>query len=200
MATYNRIFGIGLNASNVIKIYTSAAPTEAMSLKAWDDSNCNSTTKAIFTGTSGNSNEPMVIAKQTTSGLPGDSWVNSVTKTSGGATANKLKGDTYYVNFPNTNQTQYFNIALLLPYDLTLGDYNFTLQVVGYFTSSTVTFTWYFNNQTNGGNDSATQWTEWGSSYGIYYTGSGSSTTQLNPIILPSSGSVVSDEGWIQIS
>lgn len=197
MATYNKITGGGnYNASKVIKITFSVAPNEAAKLKAWDDSDCDTTTKLFFTGTTGNGNEPCIIAKETTSGLPGTNWVTAVTKTSGGASSNKLKGDDNYVIFPSTATTQYFNIALLLPSDFTLATYTGTLQVSGYFSSSpTITFS--FNNATNGGTEATPSWTDWGS-YNIYFTGSGSTTTIIKPIIMPSSGNVINEEEWIQ--
>jgi hypothetical protein len=196
MATYNRVAGAGNNnASKVIRVTFSVAPYQAPFLKAWDNSNCNSTTGKVFTGTSGNGNEPVIIAKETTSGAPGSNWVTSVTKASGGANANKLKGDTYYVNFPNTNTTQYFNIALLLPSDFGGDTYTFTLQVGGYFSSSpTITFS--FNNQTNGGTEASPSWTTWGN-YSAYYSSSGSSTSSIIPIFLGGSNTI-NEEMWIQ--
>ncbi|NMB82936.1 MAG: hypothetical protein GYA14_14080 [Ignavibacteria bacterium] len=199
MATYNKIFGGGnYNAQNVIKIVMSNTPAEAPFLKAWDDTDCDSVEKEIFTGTTGNSNEPMIIAKETTSGTSGSNWVTSVTKQSEGASSNKLKGNDNYLVFPNTNTTQYFNIALLLPCDITLGSYTATLQFIGYFSAST-TITWYFNNATNGGTEASPSWSTWGN-YSIYFTGANSSTSTMKAIIIPQSGNAINDEEWIQVS
>jgi len=196
MATYCRVSGAGNNnASYVIRVVFSVAPIRAPFLKAWDNSSCNSTTGKVFTGTTGNGNEPVIIAKETTSGLPGSNWVTNVVKASGGANANKLKGDTNYVNFPNTNTTQYFNIALLLPSDFGADTYTFTLQAGGYFSSSP-TITFAFNNQTYGGTEASPAYTTWGN-YSAYYSSSGSSTSSIIPIYLGGSNTI-NEEMWIQ--
>jgi len=197
---YNKVFGAGNNAYQyVFKIYFDQTIDSAPKLKAWDDSSTNSTSHEVLAGTTGNGNVSMVVAIETTSGAPSSNWASSVSQTSGGASPNRLKGDDAYLLFPNTNQTQYFNLALEVPSDATLGgigtsDHQFTLEVVATYSGTAPNIYFYFNDATAGGSETSPVWTEWLNTMKLYPCASGSSTTEIKSIIRPTSGTIIAPE------
>lgn len=200
MATYKKVAGAGNeNCRYVFRISFSSSIVAEPLLAGWDDGNCNTTNKVFFTGTSGNSNEPMIIVKATTTAAPGNNWVNSVAKTSGGAAANKLRGDTYYIKFPNNSTTQYFNIAFKYPYDISTGDYSGTLQLIAFYQTTQPTITFHFNSQTDNGNETTPYWVEWSDSYSMFWSNNGGNTTTIRPLFIPESGQTIAPETWVQV-
>ena len=197
---YNKVFGAGNNAYQyVFKIYFDQPIDSAPKLKAWDDTTASATTHEVLAGTTGNGNVSMVVAIETTSGAPSSNWASSVSQTSGGTSPNRLKGDDAYLLFPNTNQTQYFNLALEIPYDATTGgtsvtDHQFALQVECTFSGTEPNVTIYYNNATAGGDESSPSWSEWSTTEVLYPCETGSSTTEILNIIATKSGTKFAPE------
>src|SRR3989304_2653063 len=106
--------GTGSTAQNVFRITFSQALSAVPTLEAWDNSNFNTTTLEIFTGTAVNGTKPMLSAVSTTNGAPTSSW-KPTTAAAGGATINRLKGNTNYVNLaaaaPGAGDTVRFNLC-----------------------------------------------------------------------------------------
>ena len=171
MAIPGRVAGAGNNslAVNVIKVVFSEATADIPRLEAWDDYNLNSTSKEIFTGTTGNGNIPMISAVATTDGAPASADWKPTAPVSGGATANRLKGTDYYVNLASAavaaGGAVLFNLCWEIPYDITIdpssSDEHEAVFAIKYsYSGAAPVLTWYFNNADSGGNDSTPVWEE----------------------------------------
>lgn len=92
-------------------------------LEAWDDFKTNSVLHEIFTGTSVNGNIPMLSGVATTNGSPVSNW-KPVAPIPGGATINRLKGSTNYINLSTSfiyeNGGAFFNLCWEVPCDATV--------------------------------------------------------------------------------
>jgi hypothetical protein len=155
------------NTRNVLKIVFSEALALPPKIEAWDnsqefparDSYGATTSKQIFSGTTGNGNIPMLYAVATTSSAPGAEW-KPTSATAGGAVKNRLKGTTNYVIDPTTPRAGEYilvNIGLEVPYDsaLTAGAMDHIIQTRYFFSGAIPTVTFYGNS----GTESAPSWT-----------------------------------------
>lgn len=156
MAIPFKITGAGNNstAQNVLKVTFSQALSSVPRLEAWDDGNLNTVTGTVFTGTSGNGNIPMLAAVATTDTAPSSSW-KPASPTAGGATANRLKGSTNYVNLsasaPGAGGAVRFNVVLEVPSDISApATLNWVLAVRYWYTGTAPTLTWAGNEGTEG--------------------------------------------------
>lgn len=98
-----QLAGAGNNstARNVIGITYSALLSSVPQLQAWDTSALTTILNQVFTGTAGNGSIPMVSAVATSDGAPVSAWKPG-SATAGGATINRLKGSTNFVNLNAT--------------------------------------------------------------------------------------------------
>ena len=131
MAVPLKITGFGnQDARYVLRITFSQDLVDSPNIEAWDNaesypsrtSTGSTIAKEVFTGTTVNGNIPMLYAIATTSETPGDDW-KPTAATAGGATSNRLMGDTSYVTDPTTpdaNDIIYFNLGIEIPYDATV--------------------------------------------------------------------------------
>ena len=156
--------GNGSAAVNVLKIKFSEATSDIPKLEAWDDENFNTVANEIFAGTSGNINKPMLSAVATTDGAPASSW-KPASATAGGATINRLKGSTNYVNLDNApviqNGEVKANLCWEVPYDASVPANMNCVFVVRYsYAGAAPILTWYFNDKVGGGTEGTPVWTQ----------------------------------------
>lgn len=165
MSIPGKVAGAGNNsdAVNVIKVVFSQATSTAPTLEAWDDENFNTVANEIFTGTTGNGSKPMISAVATTDGAPSSAWKPS-SATGGGATINRLKGNTNYVDLAadpiSSSGFVTFNLVWEIPYDAAIPPDLDAVFIIKYSYSGTApVLTWYFNDSDAGGTDSVPVWT-----------------------------------------
>ena len=158
-----KITGAGNNSSaqNVIKIAFSEATSDAPTLEAWDDATISSTAKALFTGSVGNGNIPNLSAVGTTDSAPASDW-KPAAPVAGGATANRLKGSTYYCVLSASpvalGGVITFNVCWELAYDTpeAAAGLEHVLKVKYAYTGAPPILTWSINE----GTESVPVWTE----------------------------------------
>jgi hypothetical protein len=167
MAIPNKVKGAGNNsaAQNVFKIVFSQALSSVPTLEAWDDDTFATVVKEMFAGTSGNGNKPFLSAVATTDAAPASAW-KPASPAAGGATINRLKGNTNYVNLaaspPALGGSVRFNLNWELPSDASVPStttMNGVLAVRYAYSGSAPTLTWQFNDNGAGGTEGAPQWT-----------------------------------------
>ncbi len=172
MGIPGRVAGAGNNsvARYVLKVTFSQALSAPPNLKAWDDFNANSTNHAVFTGTTGNGNIPMISAVATTDAAPANADWKPAAPTAGGATINRLKGDEYYVVLSNAapaaGESVMFNLCWEIPSDCpvpTTDDPDilkavFVVEVT--YSGAPPVLTWWFNDLDAGGSESGQVWTQ----------------------------------------
>lgn len=187
---------------NVLKITFSEATSTAPILTAWDDSNLNSVTNEILAGTSGTSNTSWLKAVETTSGAPGSSWTSSTvslddnSNPAGGP--NALKGNDRFVPCASTasaGSSKLFNIVCYVPSDANSGTsgHTFVLSIRYSYTGTEPTITFYANT----GSEASPTWTEISSGDTIYFAGPDTTSTSVDPVTAPSSGSKIVEEMWV---
>jgi hypothetical protein len=156
--------GNGSDNQNVIKVTFSQNTSNVPTLEAWDDENFNTVANEIFTGTTGNSNKPMLSAVATMESAPIEAW-KPVSVTAGGSTINRMKGNTNYVNLLSAALTGapedvMFNLCWEVPYDASVpADMDFVLIVRYNYSGSAPILSWYFNDYDAGGIELVPVWT-----------------------------------------
>ena len=148
--------GIGqVAAKNVFRINFSEALSAIPELHAWDDFNLDSIANKVFTGTTVNSDLPMIGAIGVSS-APSASWYTSslVAGAAEGA-ASLLKGNTGYclldTTAPIADGEVFFNFDFKFPSDVLPSDtMSFALSLLYNFTGATPTVTWFANEGTEG--------------------------------------------------
>lgn len=134
--------------ANAFRVTFSEALALPPKIEAWDNTQVfpkrvsygATTLKQIFSGTTGNSNKPMLYAAATTSASPGSNW-KPTTATAGSALKNRLKGSTNYVidsTTPGAGESVKFNLGVEVPYDAvtTSGQMDFAVQIRYYFSGN----------------------------------------------------------------
>jgi len=206
MATYTQVTTYEQDISTAVNTNVGAIQfSEAITggrLTAWDDSNHNSTNKEILAGTTGTSNNSWLRAGITAENVSPSEGAGSLpsgwkTQTVTDTTF-QLKGDTYYQTFGAIsagNQVR-FVITCFIPYDTSSGTagHNPVLTVRYTYSGSAPTVTWYWNT----GTESSPTWTEQTSSYSAYFTGPDTTSSSLDLVTAPSSGTKFPEELWFQ--
>ena len=166
MAVPSKVSGGGNNSTNrnVLRIKFSEATSNVPELHAWDDFNLSSITHEIFTGTTGNSNLPMLCAVATTDAAPGASNWKPAGVTAGGATINRLKGNDSFVNLASAAvaalDSVLFNVCWEIPSDASVpADLDNVLAVSFTYSGAAPVLTWYFNDVDDGGTEGTPVWT-----------------------------------------
>lgn len=164
MAIPTKIVGAGNNsaATNVIRIVFSEATSSFPKLLAYDNMSFNSTLNQVFTGTAGNGMISMLSAVATTNTPPVAAW-KPVAATAGGATINRLKGSTSYVNLSNAivpqNGSIKFNLCWEIPSDASIPANLASVLVIEFnFSGAAPVLTWQINSSSDGGTESVPVW------------------------------------------
>ena len=159
-----KVTGAGnYNAANVFRVTFSTALSSAPKIEAWDNSSTFpakdaagvTVAKEVFTGTTGNSNKPMVYAISTTGGAPGANW-KPASATAGSANPNRLKGTTNYITdttTPGAGGSIKFNLGIEVPYDAAVPSnvsMSFLIQVRYSYTGTAPSVTFAANEGTEG--------------------------------------------------
>lgn len=165
MSAPSKIVGGGNNsiAINVLKVLFSEATTDIPVLEAWDDYGFNTTLIELFTGTTINGNIPLLAAVATTDGAPSSDWVPA-SPVAGGATANRLKGNTNYVNLASAalaaDDEVLFNLSWEVPADVTIpSNLSAVITIKFSYSGSAPILTWSFNDNQAGGTEGTPVWT-----------------------------------------
>ena len=191
-------------AQNVFRVTFSQALAAPPTIESWDDATFSSTTKEQFAGTSVNGHKPYVSAVATTDAAPASNWKPS-SAVGGGATANRLKGTTNYVNAsaaaPGSGGTIRFNLDFELPSDMSIPSTSvFGVLAVRYSYSGTApTLTWQYNDAGAGGTESVPVWitiTPGSSGAFIRPTDAGATPSNLS-VTKPSSGVADAAQIWV---
>ena len=184
---------------NVLRFTFSAATSTAPILTAYDDDNFDSVISEILAGTTVTSNSSFLKAVETTSGAPGGAWctvsTNDASNPSGGP--NALKGSDRYVPcsaVAGAGGTKLFNIVSYCPSDVSAGasGHSFAIVMKYTYTTTAPTLTWEINTGTEG----TPVWTTFDSTHTLYFTGSGTTITSIEPVVYPFTGSKVCEEMW----
>lgn len=161
-----KIVGAGNNsdAVNVLRATFSEATSNIPKLMAFDDYNFTTTAKEIFTGTVGNGNKSMLCAIANTDGPPADPAWKPTTAVPGGATANRLKGATSYVNLSsaaiNAGGSVLFNMCWEIPSDASIPSDLFAVVMIEFnYPGSAPVITWEINDNEDGGTEATPSWT-----------------------------------------
>lgn len=158
--------GNASTARNVIKVTFSEALTANPTLEAWDDEGLDSINKPLFVGTTVNGNLSLLSAIATTDSAPPTGW-KPTSYTAGGATSNRLLGDSSYVDLssspPIANGSVTFNLCWELPSDFVvppseLDDHNCMFVVKYSYSGDEPTLTWSVNSETDGGSEGSPFW------------------------------------------
>jgi hypothetical protein len=199
-------------ARNVFRVTFSQTLSAVPTLEAWDDNTYATTANEIFAGTDvmstiHNGSVPLLAAAATTTDTPASDWnpsdISSVV--SGGATINRLKGTTNYVNLastaPNASDTIRFNLCLEIPSDATVPSTSSLTHVVAVryqYTGSAPTLTWEFNDDDAGGTEGTPSWTTItaGGTHIIKHGDSGVASSNIF-VTRPSSGTTEAAETWV---
>ena len=161
-----QVVGAGNNSSaaNPFQVVFSQALSAIPTLEAWDDATFSTTAKEWTAGTGGSGNLPYISAVATTNGAPIANWKPTVL-TAGGATINRLRGTTNYVNLstsiPGAGGSVRFNLDFEIPSDATVPSTNtFGVLAVRYsYSGAQPSLTFQFNDTSAGGTDGAPQFT-----------------------------------------
>ena len=150
-------------AINVIRTTFSEATTDIPTLEAWDNYSFDTVTGELFTGTAGNGNIPMLAAVATTDGAPTSDWV-PVSPIAGGATANRLKGDTNFVNLSSASidaaGVVLFNLNWEVASDVTIPSSLASVITMRFsYAGSAPILTWEINDNAGGGTEGTPVWT-----------------------------------------
>jgi len=165
MTIPTKIVGAGNDsaAQNVIKVTFSEATSDIPKLMAYDDYNFATTDHEVFGGTVGNGNKSMISAVATTDGAPVASW-KPASATPGGATINRLKGATSYVNLSAAalaaGESVMFNLCWEIPSDAAIPSDLFAVFMIEFnYPGAAPIITWEVNDNEDGGSDGTPSWT-----------------------------------------
>ena len=156
--------GNSSSAQNVFKVTFSQALSAIPTLESWDDSTFTTTNREQFTGTTNNGNIPYVSAVATTDAPPSSNW-QPASPAAGGATANRLKGLTNFVNLsasiPGAGGAVRFNLAFQIASDTSVPSTNtFGVLAIRFsFSGATPSLVWQFNDNSAGGTEGAPSFT-----------------------------------------
>lgn len=185
---------------NVIRFnFASYATSTAPILTAYDDDNFDTNANEILAGTTATSSTSFIKAIETTGGAPGAAWCTATTddaaNTAGGP--NGLKGTDRYVpctSVAAAGGNKLFNIVCYCPADVSPGtsSHEFVLVLKYTYTTTAPTVTWAFNTGTEG----VPVWTTFATTHKMYFTGSGSTTSTIEPVVQPITGTKVCEELW----
>lgn len=172
-------------------------------LTAWDDNGHDSTDKEILAGTTEMGAHSCLRAQITAVNVAEGAGAGSLdaawktqTKTT---TTYQLKGDTYYQDFgggvSSGNQVR-FVITCYVPYDMGAGvtGHDPVLTCRYTYTGSAPTPVWKWNKGTEGTPD----WFVQTASFAVWPTGPDSTTSALDPVTAPESGTKFPEELWVQ--
>jgi hypothetical protein len=162
MSIPSAVVGAGNNSSavNPFNVTFSQALSAIPTLESWDDSTFLTVTKEQFVGTAGNGNIPYVSAVATTGGAPASNW-KPASPAAGGATINRLKGTTNFVNLsssiPGSGGTVKWNLDFEVPSDAAVPSTStFGVLAVRFsYSGAAPTLTFQFNDLSAGGTDGA---------------------------------------------
>jgi hypothetical protein len=199
------------NAANVFKVTFDQALSTAPKYEAWDNSATfpakdaagSTTAKEIFTGTTGNSNEPYLYLVDTNAGAtaPGANW-KPATATGGSANPNRLKGTTNYVTATNTpalGEFITFNIGAEVPFDAAVpstSSCNFILQIRYTYTGTAPALTYALNT----GTEVTPSWlTLVPGTNGLRFCNSGTIAGGPYKLTLPASSVIDAGEVWVTV-
>jgi len=200
VVTYQQDISTATN-TNVLAIQFSQAITGGR-LTAWDTTAHSTVAKEILAGTTEMGANSWLRAGVTATNVAPTAGAGTMptgwtaqTKTT---TTFQLKGDTYYVSFGAVgagNQAR-FVVTCYVPYDSGSGttghDPVYTCRYT--YTGTAPTVTWYWNT----GTEAAPTWTEQTSSFACYPTGPDTTTTTLDPVTAPATGTKFPEEWWWQ--
>lgn len=172
MAIPSKVVGGGNNstAQNVLKVTFSEATSDVPILSAWDDYTFATVLNSIFVGTSGNGSRPMLCAVATTDAAPVSAW-KPTDPVAGGATINRLKGSTSYVNLSAAaiaaGGSVRFNLNWEIPSDCPIGinpstskSYMYCVIKIDFnYPGTAPVLTWAFNDNEAGGTEAVPVWT-----------------------------------------
>lgn len=211
MAVPFQITGAGnQDARYVFKVTFSQDLLAAPSIEAWDNAEtfpAKTSTGAtvvneIFTGTTENSNIPMLYAIATTNDSPGDDW-KPTAATAGSANPNRLMGDTNYITDPTTpsaGESIYFNLGVEIPYDATVPSATSLAHIVQvrYIYSGTTPVVTFYANE---GTEASPTWTGMTpGTNGVRYCDAGTDWTSSSyKLTLPESGVIDAPELGITV-
>ena len=201
VATYEQEISSATN-TNVLAIEFDQAITGGR-LTAWDDDNHNTIAKEILDGTTEMGAHSCLRAALTALNAAPDAgagtlppaWKSQENTT----TTYQLKGDTYYQNFGGAvgagNQAR-FVITCYVPYDMGAGttEHDPVLTCRYTYTGTAPTPAWKWNT----GTEAVPVWTEQTAAYSCYPTGTETTTSALDPVTAPASGTKFPEEWWFQ--
>ncbi len=211
MAVPLKITGAGnQDARYVFRVTISEDLMEGPNIEAWDNAGTfpartdpgATVANEIFTGTTENGSIPMLYAIATTDETPGDDW-KPTAATAGGATSNRLMGDTSYVTdptVPDASEVIYFNLGVEVPYDATIpsaAGMAHIIQIRMKYSGSQPTATIAANE----GTEASPTWTNiTPGTNGIKYCNAGTDwTTGPYKLTLPELGTVDAPEAGITV-
>ncbi|NIP43249.1 MAG: hypothetical protein GWN00_22945 [Aliifodinibius sp.] len=151
-------------AQNVFKLVFSEATSDIPVLELWDNYAFNTTTGEIFTGTTANGNKSQVAAVATKNAAPSSDWVPT-DPVAGGATANRLKGNTNYVNLDTAALAAGGHVLFNLNWEIAVDNnvpaaLDAVLRVKYSYAGSAPILTWQFNDDAAGGSEGTPVWTD----------------------------------------
>jgi hypothetical protein len=213
MAIPNSAVGYGNNstARNVFRLTFSAALSALPTYEAYDGGTfpavgaAVTTALAIFAGTAGNSNKPMLSLVDTSNAAPASNW-KPATATAGGAVQiNRMKGTTNFVtaagSIPGAAGSITWNEVLEIPSDATTGAAGMAhdLLVRYTYTGGAPTLTWAFNDAVSGTEGAPTWTTMTAGTHGIRHCRAG--TVSGGPYLanIPASSTEDTTMGWVTV-
>ena len=154
--------GIGqVAAKNVFRVTFSTALSTIPELHAWDDFNLNTIANKVFTGTTVNTDLPMIGAIGVDTAPPAAWWPAGLTVGAAVNNASRLKGNAGYCKLsataPGAGGNIFFNFDYRFPSDVLPSDsMSFVFNILFTFTGATPTVTVAGND---GGTEGVPIWT-----------------------------------------
>lgn len=206
MSIPSAVAGAGNNSSaqNVFRTVFSQNLSTVPTLESWDDGTFSTTNREQFTGTTGNGNKPYLSAIATTDTAPSSNW-KPATPVAGGAVANRMLGNTNFVNLavsvPIAGGAVRYNLDFEIPFDATVPSINtFGVLAIRFaFSGATPTLTWQFNDVSAGGSEGAPSWTTISpGSAGSFIRPADAGASSGNVVVTrPTSGVIDSGSIWV---
>jgi len=209
----NKVTGAGnLDATMVYKALFSTGLSSTPKIEAWDNSEtfpavaseASTTTKEIFTGTTGNGSKPMLAGY--IGGLlsdatkPGASWHPS-SAVAGASNPNLLKGSTNYIRaavIPGEGDAIVFNLSQRVPSDATVPSntsMNALILIRCNHTGAAPDITLSYNE----GTEETPIWVDiTPGTHGVRFCNSGTEEGEYK-LTLPDSGTIDAGEQWVTI-
>jgi hypothetical protein len=199
-------YGNTSTARNVFRVLFSEALSTAVKYESYDGGTFpavgsgTTTTGAVFAGTAGNSNKPMLSLVDTTNAAPTSSW-KPASATGGTANPNRMKGTTNFVtqagSVVGAGGTITFNKVLEIPSDhVPANSLAYDLLVRYTYTGATPSLTWAFNE----GSEGTPTWTTLTpGTHGLRHTRAGTSGGGPYIANIPASSTEDTAEGWTTV-